>query len=160
MNDAAPLGQERRTPATRRLRRRGPRSQLALLRRSVPKERRKLPDISPGEAGDSMSDDLIINKSHVQINKNDVFIYSLNIRCLLAHLDELTSFLNDHRPHIVFLQETWLEESVSDIKIPGYTTISRRDRHASTNRGRIISLQRDDFNCLVHIADSSVDERS
>ena len=76
MNDAAPLGQERRTPATRRLRRRGPRSQLALLRRSVPKERRKLPDISPGEVGDPMSDDLIINKSHAQINKNDVFIYS------------------------------------------------------------------------------------
>ena len=105
LNDAAPLGQERRTPATRRLRRRGPRSQLALLRRSVPKERRKLSDISPGEAGDPMSDDLIINKPHAQINKIDVFIYSLNIRCLLAHLDELTSFLNDHRPHIVFLQE-------------------------------------------------------
>ena len=56
---AAPLGSARQQPACpptrgKRLRRRGPRSQLARLRRSVPKHRRSLPGMSPGEAGDGM----------------------------------------------------------------------------------------------------------
>ena len=38
----------------RRLRRRGPRSQLALVRRSVPRHRRTLPGMCPGESGHVM----------------------------------------------------------------------------------------------------------
>ena len=37
-----------------RLRRRGPRFNLALIRRSVPKHRRALPSMSPGESGDTI----------------------------------------------------------------------------------------------------------
>ena len=40
---------------SRRLRRRGPRTQHAVLRRSVPKQRRTMPGMSPGELGEIMS---------------------------------------------------------------------------------------------------------
>ena len=53
-----PLSSARLHPAMHfrgdRLRRRGPRSKLALLRRSVPKHRRALPGMAPGESGDAM----------------------------------------------------------------------------------------------------------
>ena len=60
---AAPVRSVRQTPASlisnslhlpefpRRLRRRGPRSQIALLRRSLPKRCRALPGAAPGESG-------------------------------------------------------------------------------------------------------------
>ena len=44
--------------------------------------------------------------------------------------------------------------------MPGYTECSRRDRHAGSNRGGILTLVRDDFNGLVHIANSKDEERS
>ena len=58
------------------------------------------------------------------------------------------------------LQETWLEESVQSIEIAGYTIVSRRDCKETSNRGGILTLRRDDFNCIVHIADSADDDRS
>ena len=42
---------------------RGTRSQMAILRRSIPKHCRSLPDISPGETGDRISDPISCNKS-------------------------------------------------------------------------------------------------
>ena len=58
-HNAAPLGTRRTLPAvpvlpSRRFRRRGPRSQLALARRSVPRHRRSLPGMCPGESGHVM----------------------------------------------------------------------------------------------------------
>ena len=44
-------------------------------------------------------------------------IMSVNIRCLLANLDELELFLKERMPHIVFLQETWLNASHDAIAI-------------------------------------------
>ena len=58
------------------------------------------------------------------------------------------------------MQETWLDESIPSVKIPGYSIVSRRDRQNTANRGGILTLQRDDFNCLVHIGNSSTEERS
>ena len=81
-----------------------------------------------------MSEELI-KKPLARIRNDDIYIYCLNVQCLMAHLDELTSFLSDHNPHVVFLQETWLDESIPDVKIPGYIAVSRRDRHSTTNRG-------------------------
>ena len=53
VDSAAPLGSARQTPAmflNRRARRRGPRTQLTLLRRSLPKHRRTLPGMCLGES--------------------------------------------------------------------------------------------------------------
>ena len=38
--------------------------------------------------------------------------------------------------------------------------MSRRDRKAGENRGGILTLQRQDFTCLVHIKNSEEEERS
>ena len=66
IDDAAPLGSARQTSMIfrdHRIRRRGPRSVLAMLRRSVLKCRRTLPDISPGESGEFISEIDIHNES-------------------------------------------------------------------------------------------------
>ena len=45
------------------------------------------------------------------------------------------------------------------MQIAGYSGISRRDRHEGANRGGILTLQRDDFNGLVHIRNCEDEER-
>ena len=82
------------------------------------------------------------------------------IQCLLAHLVELCFQLDLHRPHVVCIQETWLNASHESVDIPGYTICSRRDRHNGDNRGGILTLQRNDFNGLVHICNTSDEERA
>ena len=162
---AAPLGCARLFPAMlhsgKRLRRRGPRSNLAILRRSVPKQRRALPGMSPGESGDTMpvnkmyctpqkvvNNDSIFDKSKIPASNSchkGVFVYSVNIRCLLAHLAELEFVLSVHKPHIVLIQESWLDASTEQVKISGYKEVSRRDkregeeRAGTANRGGILT---------------------
>ena len=92
--------------------------------------------------------------------RNGIYIYCLSVQCLLAHLPEVHSFLDLHRPHVVLLQETWLDATVGEVYVPGYVTVSRRDRNVTANRGGILTLQRDDFNGLVHICDCDTEERS
>ena len=66
---------------TRRLRRRGPRSQIAYLRRSVSKHHRTLPGMSPGESGDVVPDSDRIRKPLAcrDVSRNDMSIYFLNV---------------------------------------------------------------------------------
>ena len=213
LDSAAPLECVRPHPACLQLasvrsRRRGPRSQISLLRRSVPRHRRTLPDTGPGESGLLVSDNFShqppqpifdnsilhatqtifpeeiantpkvmqsnVPNSNLHINENvlqeavsdarnsmhDLCIYSINIQCLLAHLDELCFQLELHQPHVVCIQETWLDKTRPEITIPGYEVCSRRDRHEGANRGGIITLRRKDFNGLVWIADTVDEERS
>ena len=177
IDDAAPLGSARQTSAIsgcHRIRRRGPRSDLATLRRSVPKYRRTLPDISPGESGDVISEINIQNESQCNNSfskstpdlagsnskMNGISILSINIQCLAAKLAELIYHLEMHRPHVVLIQETWLDATTKDVQIAGYSEVSRRDRHEGANRGGILTLQRDDFNGLVHIRNCEDEERS
>ena len=109
IDDAAPLGSARQTSAIfrdHRIRRRGPRFVLATLRRSVPKCRRALPDISPDESAEFISDiDLhfesqcntlhkcMPNLAGSNSNVNGVSIFSIDIQYLLAKLAELTYHL-------------------------------------------------------------------
>ena len=164
----------------RRLRRRGPRSQIALLRRSVPRHRRTLPDTSLGESRDIVSDVIDLNmprQSTPDADNNNfrilhesdasadnslhgLCVYSVNIRCLFAHLAELCFHLEAQQPHVVCIQETWLDASHKEVKIPGYVEVSRRDRHEGCNRGGVLTLRREDFHGLVKIANSETDERS
>ena len=183
--DAAPSARARLHSAVlnsgTRLRRRGPRSELALIRRSVPKHRRALPSMSPGESGDTMlvNDSSVPHQSHnisdlqctTRINseilsRDSIQIYNINIRCLLSNQAELEYHLDQHRPHIVTLQETWLDASTEDVDIKGYVVVSRRDRRQTDKLtcgdkcGGVLTLRRDDFNCLVHIQNSESEERS
>ena len=93
-------------------------------------------------------------------SKHEICIYFVNIQCLLARLPELCFQLETCQPHVVCIQETWLDESHPDIKIPGYEICSRRDRHVGANRGGILTLRRSDFNGIVHIHNTLEEERS
>ena len=56
-------------------------------------------------------------------------IYHLNIHSLRNKLDELPLFCNEYKPYILSLNETWLDENISDdeLHLTGYNII-RRDR--------------------------------
>ena len=124
--DAAPLC-VRTSPAVidsgKRLRRRGPRSHLVFLRRSVAKSCRTLPGISLGESRDSIpvpclnlpceASNASSNLSKCMLENRDsnlchkgIFVYNVNIRCILAHLTESEYHLDLHRPHVVMIQAT------------------------------------------------------
>ena len=84
----------------------------------------------------------------------------VNIRCLGAHLDELQFHLSQHSPHVVLLQETWLDKSTEEVRIHNYMTVSRKDRSDDPNRGGVLTLARKDFNKLVFVEHSKAAERS
>jgi len=117
----------------------------------------------------TVSNDDIFDQSEIPASnacQKGVFVYSVNIQCLLAHKAELEYSLSVHRPHIVLIQETWLDASTEQVQISGYVEVSRRDRRegeegeGTANRGGILTLQREDFGGLVHICNSKIDERS
>ena len=109
-NSAAPLECARQSPVAlrcgKRLRRRGPRGRLALIRRSLPKRCRTLPGMSSGEAGDVIPDSIQNVESHDNSNTDreiylsnlvasnscgdGVHVFQINIQCLMAHLAELS----------------------------------------------------------------------
>ena len=62
-------------------------------------------------------------------------------------------------PHILLIQETWLNASTEFVHIPGYVLVSRRDRNEGRGGG-IAAYQREDFNGLVHISNCDYEERS
>ena len=51
--------------------------------------------------------------------------------------------------HILLIQESWLDESVEQIDLPGYVVISLRDRHESENRGGVVGFCRRDVKNFV-----------
>ena len=57
-------------------------------------------------------------------------IFHLNIHSLRYKLDELRLFCDKHKPHILALNETWLDQSFTDeeLSLQGYN-IMRRDRN-------------------------------
>ena len=64
-----------------------------------------------------------------------------------------------HQPHIVMVQESWLNKSIEEVHIDGYKMLSRRDRHENENRGGVICFVRLDFQDVVFISESQQAER-
>ena len=148
----------------KRLRRRGPHSHLAVLRRSVVKCCRTLPGTSAGESGDSVPEPLVCNKlqrsSQFAFSKSTpvldghnssldgVHHHNVNIQCLSAHLAELILQLQLNRPHVVLIQDAWLNRSIEDVEVEGYIPVSTRDLHENDIRGDLITYQLDEFKWL------------
>ena len=65
-------------------------------------------------------------------------ICHLNVRSLVNKIDEMQVFCETHRPHVLSLNKTWLDSSISDseIQLPGYSLV-RRDK-ARRNGGVLI----------------------
>ena len=78
-------------------------------------------------------------------------MYSINIRsvCSAARRAELQQRLSATRPLIVCLQETWLDESVHELCVSGYKTVSRRDR--ADSYGGVLFLVREDVEFVVPV---------
>ena len=82
---------------------------------------------------------LLANDVHVSLNPGPgsatpastigLWIYHLNIHSLHNKLDELRLFCNEYKLHILSLNETWLDENISDdeLHLTG-NNIIRRDR--------------------------------
>ena len=86
-----------------------------------------------------------------KVQKQEIKMLIANIQRLSAHLAELVFDLQATRPHVVLLQETWLDASVECVDIAGYFTVSRKDRSEGPKRGGVLTLARNDFNRLVFI---------
>ena len=128
-NDAVPLGKGRLQSASlscgpRRFRRRGPRNQIGVLRRAVPKHRRALPVSCLGESrhfeAESISNkspqihntnfDSVASVAPAHHSLHDLCIYSINIQCSLAvaHFAELAiSWTLSSRTWCVFKRRGW-----------------------------------------------------
>ena len=115
MGDARPL-----LPASRRARRRGPRSIVALSRR------RRAP---PGGAGGEPSAIPSVPVSPIT-SPQEFLILLVNVRSIneAARRAELSACLLLHDPEVVCITETWLDASTKYVDIPGYALVSRRDR--------------------------------
>ena len=98
-------------------------------------------------------------KAHVY-NSQPFLVYIVNIRCLLANIVELTHHINIIEPHLVLIQENWLNASVEEIALCNYSTFSRRDCAESENRNGVITFVRNDIRNTVHVSHSVVAERS
>ena len=105
---------------SQRLRRRGPRSQGARIRRS----RTRIGEIPPAASGESLAR----IEEEVSNNAEESVLLSINARGLLARIAMVHAYLSACHADVVGFQETWLDDSVLDLIIPGYILISRKDR--------------------------------
>ena len=63
-------------------------------------------------------------------------------------------------PHFVALVETFLDPSVSSVRLPGYVEIGRRDRGGLRQKGGVIVFVREDLaKYVVHLSNSISAER-
>ena len=87
-------------------------------------------------------------------------VFCTNIRSIKANEAELTARINIHKPEIIAMGETWMDETVSYIPIPGYEVVSRRDRSKDSNCGGVIVYAKTTFNCIVLLEHSKIAELS
>lgn len=144
-----------RSSASARLRRRGPRSYQAILRRS----RRTL---DPSDLRQPRGGDLCQSGSQPPSSVNASFALLLpNIRGFISHRAELEAHLIlIGLPNFVALTETFLNPSIDNPSISGHTLISRRDRPDGRQGGIVFHAQSDSANCILHCGDSLEFERS
>jgi len=92
-----------------------------------------------------------------------VCIWSVNVRSLRSDTRRAELFyrISVGKPHILALQETWLDNSSEQIHIPGYRECLRCDRSEGKKAGwgGIVVYHRDDCDNLVCIHKSETAER-
>ena len=112
---------------SQRLRRRGPRSEGARIRRS----RIRIGEIPPA-SGESLA---TTEREEISSQAEEFVILSINARGLLARSALVHAYLSACHADVVGFQETWLDDSVQDLIIPGYRLISRKDRSVGPKTG-------------------------
>ena len=88
---------------------------------------------------------------------DNVHIFLINIRSALRNVSELACTLKCHKPHVVALCETWLDNSILHFDVEGYTCVSRRDR--GSQGGGVLLLTSRDFPFVSALHVSEIAER-
>ena len=73
----------------------------------------------------------------------------LNMRGLLKHLDEPRMFSDEHKPHLICLNETNLDSDVADneLRLEGFHKIFRNDR--IRDGGGVVIYVRNNIKCKI-----------
>ena len=92
--------------------------------------------------------------------------YYVNMRSIICAEKRalLSADLENHKPDLVALTETWLDDSIEVLDIPGYNLVSRRDRvkarTSGLNYGGIALYSRRGSILVTHLEHSGVAEWS
>ena len=80
-----------------------------------------------------------VAESTCQLHDESFSVLHMNVQGLLSSVDELAGYilLMKTRPSILCLNETFLDDSIGDVPIEGYTLISRLDRRDGRSCGGI-----------------------
>ena len=73
---------------------------------------------------------------------------------------KLSIQLKNSKPDIVFVTETWLDESTEEVNLPGYRSIARRDRAGKRKGGGVDIYVRNEFRDVGLLVTSETSERS
>ena len=86
-------------------------------------------------------------------------ILFFNIRGLISHLVELTSVVRllPELPALICLNETFLNRSVEEVNVEGYTVVARRDRDDGRKCGGVIVYAQDGLASRVTLIEQSAD---
>ena len=148
--------------SSRRLRRRGPRSALALCRRAQAREQKGSPPGGASGEAEVLPPANDLSKAALGFSTLHFNIRSINNS---EHQAELFAHLEVHRPDLLALSETWLDASTKHLSIPGYEEVSRRDRpghpgHGLNHGGIALYCRTCSGLAVAHVGDSEVAERS
>ncbi len=161
-----PPGHHDHVSPHRRAHGRGHRSQAAVLRRSGVQTSQVRHGFVFPPAGDSEGGQSLEESSPNLFNLLGFTVYFINIQSIISAVKRasLAAELERLSPDIVGLNETWLDSSVSQLEIPGYTLVSRRDRPKTSvgklNHGGIALYHRCGGILVTHLEDSTIAERS
>ena len=86
-----------------------------------------------------------------------LLLFIVLIRCLLVHSARLSYQLKIHKPHLVLIQESWLNASTEKVILA--ELIERRDRSESENRGGVAFFAREGMKNIVHFIKKFDSER-
>jgi hypothetical protein len=98
----------------------------------------------------------------VHLDEEKFNILFVNIRGFVSHLAELTGMLRLYTvlPEIVCLNETFLNRSIEDVELEGYSVVARRDRKDGRQGGEVLMFARRDVaNHITLIEESQTAER-
>ena len=99
------------------------------------------PSLTKAETNGTYSDIKYANSKNDAGSKNQntplkktLNSFSLNINGLLSHINELRVFIGDHRPGIICINETKINDKIhdSDIEIDNYLLV-KKDRNSDGN---------------------------
>jgi hypothetical protein len=135
-------------------------------------EKRKVPKVVPcieteGEADDSSETQRPQKKRRGKKPSDNK--QSENIKFLLVNIRSLRNKINSaklylqleqSKPDVILITETWLDSSTEEVAIPGYRSIARRDRAGDKIGGGVDIFVRNNFWNVGLLAISETSERS